>query len=275
MRESSRRRWMSAMQAVVAGSALSLAVISPAMAADTVAPVVAPATFSAVPDGNANWRLTTPQTLNLSATDDVAVSKFQYSLDGGATYVDVPVTAGPTASATVPMSQEGNTTVRYRAVDSSGNPSRGTSANTTLNQPSAWGPAAVRLASTTGRGAGDSLLIDTGAGQETATIATIVTPAPAAPAPNVTLTAPLANAHATAATVAGTALYNTITSQIDTKGPIAIWGPTPTTLQPNNGTAGAPAAKVGNRGTRLASVTGRAAGDTLQLDRGPNAEIVK
>src|SRR3954454_7930854 len=275
MRESSRRRWVSAMQAVVAGSALSLAVISPAMAADTVAPVVAPATFSAVPDGNANWRLTTPQTLNLSATDDVAVSKFQYSLDGGATYVDVPVTAGPTASATVPMSQEGNTTVRYRAVDSSGNPSRGTSANTTLNQPSAVGATAVRLTSTTGRGAGDSLLIDTGAGQETATIATIVTPAPAAPAPNVTLTAPLANAHAANAAVVGTQLYNTIAMLIDTKGPVAIWGTSATTLQPNNGTAGAPAAAAGDTQIRLASLTGRAAGDTLQIDRGANAETVQ
>src|SRR3954451_22604764 len=275
MRESSRRRRVSAMQAVIAGSALSLAVISPAMAADTVAPVVAPATFSAVPDGNANWRLTTPQTLNLSATDDVAVSKFQYSLDGGATYVDVPVTAGPTASATVPMSQEGNTTLRYRAVDSSGNPSRGTSANTTLNQATAVGATAVRLTSTTGRGAGDSLLIDTGAGQETATIATIVTPAPAAPAPNVTLNAPLANAHAANAAVAATPFYSTIATLIDTNGPVAIWGTSPTTIQPNNATAGAPAAKIGDTGIRLASVTGRTAGETLQLDRGPNAELVK
>jgi type 1 glutamine amidotransferase len=275
MRESSRRRWLSAMQAVVAGSALSLAVISPAMAADTVAPVAAPATFSAAPDGNANWRLTTPQTLNLSATDDVAVSKFQYSLDGGATYVDVPVTAAPTASATVPLSQQGNTTVRYRAVDSSGNFSRGASANTTLNQASAVGATAVRLTSTTGRGAGDSLLIDTGAGQETATIATIVTPAPAAPAPNVTLTAPLANAHAANAAVVGTQLYNTIAMLIDTNGPLAIWGTSATTLQPNNGTAGAPAAAAGDTQIRLASLTGRAAGDTLQIDRGPNAEAVK
>ena len=99
MRESSRRRWPTALPAIVAGSALSLAVASPAMAADTVAPVLAPAAFSATPNGNSNWRITAPQTLNLSATDDVAVSKFQYSLDGGATYVDVPVTAGPTATA--------------------------------------------------------------------------------------------------------------------------------------------------------------------------------
>ncbi len=67
------------------------------------------------------------------------------------------------------------------------------------------------------------LVIDTGAGQETATIATIVTPAPAAPAPNVTLTAPLANAHAATAAVAGTATYNTIALLIDTKGPVATW----------------------------------------------------
>ena len=270
-----RRKRPTALPAIVAGCALSLAVAAPAMAADTVAPVIAPAAFSAPPNGNANWRITAPQTLNLSATDDVAVSKFQYSLDGGATYIDVPVTAGPTATASVPLSQQGNTTVRYRAVDSSGNFSRGATANTTLGAASAAGATGVRLASTTGRGVGDSLLIDTGAGQETATIATIVTPAPAAPAPNVTLAAPLANAHASGVAVAGTQLYNTIAALIDTNGPVAIWGTSPTTIQPNNATAGAPAAKIGDTGIRLASVTGRAAGDTLQLDRGPNAEIVK
>ena len=41
----------------------------------------APATFAAPPNGNNNWRITAPQTLNLSATDDVAV-------------VEVPVLAG-------------------------------------------------------------------------------------------------------------------------------------------------------------------------------------
>ncbi len=121
-------------------------------------------------------------------------------------------------TASVTFSDEGNTTVRYRAVDSSGNVSRGATTNTTLNQASAAGATAIRLTSTTGRGAGDSLVIDTGAAQETATIATIVTPAPASPAPNVTLTAPLANAHAASAAVAGTSFYNTIALQIDTKG---------------------------------------------------------
>ncbi len=80
-------------------------------------------------------------------------------------------------------------------------------------------------------------MIDTGAAQETATIATIVTPAPAAPAPNVTLTAPLANAHAAGAAVAGTALYNTIALLIDTKGPVATWGTQATTLQAKSATA--------------------------------------
>ena len=217
-----------AVLAIAAG--VSAGAASVAVAADDVAPVATGA-FAAPTNGNNNWYITAPQTLNLSATDDVAVAKFQYSLDGGVTYVDVATTAGPSATASVPLSQEGNTTLRYRAVDSSGNFSRGATTNTTLNQASAVGATGVRLASTTGRSAGDTLLIDTGAGQETATIATIVTPAPASPADNVTLTAPLANAHAAGATVAGTANYNTIALRIDTKGPVAAWATSATTTQ--------------------------------------------
>ena len=92
------------------------------------------------------------------------MAKFQYSLDGGATYIDVPVTPGPSATTSVTLSQQGNTTLRYRAVDSSGNPSRGASTNTTLNQAAAAGATGVRLTSTAGRSPGDLLLIDTGSG---------------------------------------------------------------------------------------------------------------
>ena len=46
-----------------------------------------------------------------------------------------------------------------------------------------------------------------------------------------TLTAPLANAHANAAAVAGIATYSTIAMLIDTKGPVATWGTAATTLQ--------------------------------------------
>ena len=228
--------------AVAATLVAALIAVPSASAQDTTAPVLPAGAFSSPPNGNGNWRLTSPATLNLSATDDVAVAKFQYSLDGGATYVDVPVTAGPSAAASVTLSQQGNTTLRYRAVDSSGNLSRGATTNTTLNQASAAGATAVRLTSTTGRSAGDELLIDTGAAQELATIATIVTPAPASPAPNVTLTAPLANAHAANAAVAGTAFYLTIPLLIDTNAPLATWAPTPTTLQATSATPGAPAA---------------------------------
>src|SRR4051812_10209020 len=181
MRDSSRRPWPTALSAILAGSALSLAVVSPAMAADTVAPVLAAATFAAPPNGNSNWRITAPQTLNLAATDDVAVSKFQYSLDGGATYIDVPVTAGPSVTAGAPLSQQGNTTARYRPVDSPGNFSRGTANGTTLNQAAAAGATAVRLASTANRTVGEVIYLDTGATQEAATIASIPTPAPASP----------------------------------------------------------------------------------------------
>ena len=45
------------------------------------------------------------------------------------------------------------------------------------------------------------LNIDTGANQEFATVASVVTPNPASPAPNVNLTAPLTLAHAVGATV--------------------------------------------------------------------------
>ena len=106
------------------------------------------------------------------------MAKFQYSLDGGATYIDVPVTPGPSATASVPLSQQGNTTLRYRAVDSAGNASRGATANTTLNQASAAGATGVRLTSTTGRSPGDLLLIDTGGARRLATIATIPRPLP-------------------------------------------------------------------------------------------------
>jgi type 1 glutamine amidotransferase len=270
-----RRSGLKGLTGLTVATAVTAAAAGTAVAADTTPPVVAPATFASSPDGNNNWRLTKPQTLTLSGTDDVAVAKFQYSLDGGATYIDVPVTEGPSATAEVSLSQEGNTSVRYRAVDSSGNFSRGATTNTTLAQPSAAGATALRLTSTANRSAGDQLLIDSGAGQETATIATIVTPAPPSPAPNVTLTAPLTNAHAAGALVAGTALYNTIALLIDTKGPVATWGTQATTLQATSVTPGAPAAAPGVTQVRLASLTGRAAGDTLQIDQGANAEIVK
>src|SRR4051812_39260221 len=111
----------------------SLAAAVPASAADTAAPVLGTAWFAAPANGNGGWRLSAPQTLQLSATDDVAVAKLQYSLDGGATYVDVPIAAGPSVSANVTLADEGNTTVRFRAFDSSGNVSRGATTNTTLN----------------------------------------------------------------------------------------------------------------------------------------------
>ena len=101
-----------------------------------------------------------------------------------------------------------------------------------------------------------------------------MTPAPASPAPNVTLTAPLANAHAASAAVAGTALYNTIALLIDTKGPVATWAHAGDDAAADAATR-ARRRPPGDTQVRLASLTGRAAGDTLQLDQGANAETVK
>src|SRR5919109_1513277 len=190
-----------AISAVGLACALSVGAAA-AMAADTSAPILRPAAFSSPPDGNNGWRITKPQTLELSATDDVAVATLQYSLDGGQNYIDAPITPGASVSASIPLSLEGNTAVRYRAIDGSGNISRGATTNTTLNQAAAAGATAIRLQSTTGRSAGDELLIDTGAAQETARIDSIASPAPPAPAPNVTLSAPVQNMH-----LAGSAVY--------------------------------------------------------------------
>ena len=257
----------------VFASVAALVMVSPALAtADTSPPVVGPATFASPPDGNNNWRLTVPQTLNLTATDDVAVAKLQYSVDGGASYVDASITPGASVSASIQLSLEGNTTLRYRAIDSSGNVSRGATTNTTLNQPAAAGATAIRLQSTAGRSAGDELVIGTGAAQETATIATIVAPAPPSPAPNVTLTAPLANAHAAGTAVAATALFSTVAVQIDSKGPVATWATQVTTLQATAATA--TGAVPGDTSLRLASTAGRAVGDVLVLDQAENAETV-
>ena len=52
-----------------------------------------------------------------------------------------------------------------------------------------------------GSSAGTDITVDTGANQERRTIASIVTPNPASPAPNVNLTAPLTLAHASDAPV--------------------------------------------------------------------------
>jgi hypothetical protein len=67
---------------------------------------------------------------------------------------------------------------------------------TTLSAAAAAGATAVRVSSTTGLVAGQVISVDTGANQERRTIASVVTPNPAAPAPNVNLTAPLTLAHA-------------------------------------------------------------------------------
>src|SRR6478609_9809661 len=83
-----------------------------------------------------------PVKVTFAATDDVAVTKLQYSLDNGATWIDAPTTAGASATSTVTITQEGSTAVRYRALDAAGNVSSGAvpaPANTTLGAASTAG----------------------------------------------------------------------------------------------------------------------------------------
>src|SRR5690349_20825776 len=89
---------------------------------DQTAPVLGTATLDPAPfTGMRSPWYRGPVKVTFSATDDVAVSKLQYSLDNGATWIDAPITAGASVSSTVTVTQEGNTTVRYRALDAAGN----------------------------------------------------------------------------------------------------------------------------------------------------------
>jgi type 1 glutamine amidotransferase len=247
--------------AIAAASVVALAGALPAAAVDpdVTAPVINAATLTpTAADGNSSWRRTTP-TLNLSATDETQVDKLQYSLDAGGTYLDAPITPGTSVSSSVPVSQQGNTSVRYRAIDSSGNFSPSNATATTLSVAATAAQTGIRVASTTGRVAGERLVLGTGANQEQVTIASIPSPAPASPNPNILLTAPLAQSHAIPAQNQVFATFRTITVQIDNLAPVPVWGSSATTL--------AAAAAAGDTGVRLASTTGRAAGDVLQIDQ--------
>ncbi|MDQ7909032.1 glycosyl hydrolase [Phytohabitans sp. ZYX-F-186] len=74
---------------------------------------------------------------------------------------------------------------------------------TTLAAAAAPGDTGLRLVSTAGLSTGDTLTVDIGAKAERVTIAQIPSPAPAALAPNVTLTAPLVQGHAGPAAASG------------------------------------------------------------------------
>ena len=92
----------------------------------SAAPVIS-ATISTPADGNANWHRTKPVSVVLSATDDAGVAKLQYSLDGGAV-IDASITPGRSVSATVQVTQEGNTQLRYWAINTAGEYSVGDAA---------------------------------------------------------------------------------------------------------------------------------------------------
>jgi type 1 glutamine amidotransferase len=217
----------------------ALVVAPPALAQpDTTAPVLDAATLapvSAVPQrngnppnapststGNNNWFTQAgPTVLTVTATDNVGVVKLEYSSDNGATYTEIPITAGPSVTGTASLTHQGNVTVRYRATDAAGNTARGVAANTTLNQAAAAGATAVRLQSTNGRSAGDELAINTGDNGETVQIASVISPNPPSPAPNVNLATPLTKAHAAGTAVVATPMFRTIAVPIDTQAPTA------------------------------------------------------
>ena len=81
---------------------------------DTTAPTVTAALTPGTPTGNNSWYVG-PVTLNLTATDAGAIAAREYSLDGGATWLQT------NDAGTATITQEGATTVQFRARDTGGN----------------------------------------------------------------------------------------------------------------------------------------------------------
>jgi type 1 glutamine amidotransferase len=176
-------------------------------------PPAAPSTST----GNGNWYIAGPVTTTATATDDVGVTRFEYSTDNGATWNAVPANGALPAAV-----NEGANNYRLRAFDAAGNVSHGNPSNTTLNQPAAAGATAVRLQSTRNRAVGDIIIFEPGtANEESMEIASISSPP--SPNPNVTLSAPLAKAHDAASTVSTYAGYRTFSVNIDSQPPTATF----------------------------------------------------
>ena len=225
--------------AAAVGAALVVVPNASAQGTDTTAPVLNVGTLTptaplqrngnppAAPSsstGNNGWfTQAAPTVLNVTATDDVGVAKLQYSTDNGATWLDMTITPGLSVTGTASFTAQGNNTIRYRALDAAGNVARGVAAATTLNQASAVGATSIRIASTNGRAVGDELVIDTGADVETVKIASIITPAPASPNPNITISPALTKAHAANAAIQAFPPYRTIAVPIDTQLPTSAW----------------------------------------------------
>ena len=123
--------------AAAVGAALVVVPSASAQGPDTTAPVlnVGTLTPTAAPQRNGNppaapststgnngwFTQAAPTVLNVTATDDVAVTKLQYSTDAGATWLDMTITPGPSVSGTASLTAEGNNAIRYRALDAAGN----------------------------------------------------------------------------------------------------------------------------------------------------------
>ena len=104
-------------------------------------------------------------------------------------------------------------------------PNWATLATTLQSAAAVPGATEVRFASTTGRAAGDVLVLDQGENAETVTIQSLVTPPPAAPAANVVLESPLTKTHLTGSGVYVPAIQGGTILQSRTLSPFVLTDP--------------------------------------------------
>lgn len=205
----------------------------------------------------------------------------------GTTPTTLDSAAGPAVNDTLTADATGHTATTLTA-DATGQifttltSGAGPAVNTTLDAPAAPGDTAIDVADTTGLAAGEQITIDAGGTPETATIQSVDS------GTSLTLTAPLANAHAAGATVTHAA--DSSISVADSTGfvpgqQITVGGEAVTVATVPDGTtitltapltvAHQPGEGVfygGDTSIKVASTTGFAAGQTITIG-GESASI--
>ncbi|WP_380166326.1 PQQ-dependent sugar dehydrogenase [Jannaschia sp. R86511] len=141
-------------------------------AADVTAPTVSLTTTPEAPQGANGWFTTKPVAVRLAATDDGALARVEYSLNGGTTWTNVRSNNGNINPFN--LNAEGVTTVLYRAIDSAGNISE---VGTTTISIDTVDPALTVTGVTAGEtyGSSDSLTLGVEASDAASGIASVVT----------------------------------------------------------------------------------------------------
>ena len=184
----------------------------------------------------------------------------------GDTNLKVPSVANFVAGGTIYIDNAAN-------LESAVVASVGSAGATTVRVDTAAGDTNIPVASATGFAVGDTITIDTGADAETAVIVSVV----GGGSPSLTVDAPLANAHAVGAMVAGSGLTLAAPLTLAHASGAVVTGngltlSTPLTLAHAGAVAIATLTPAGATNIKVVNVTGFFVGQTINIDTSANLE---